>query len=324
MRFILQGVGCLVIFVGGVIGILGIIVVLDPLVDGGTKVVAGVVAAFALAVGWFLWDRGLRSAAAANAQRSEKPGSRSGTRVRSYRGYAYDIAKEWFQRDAKLLVPNGYRVADAQWESLQHGHPLQFAALRVLGLLTRGNWGQYGGTLHITYELGSTQDLAIAALASFARRLRDGPLVDPFADRPFEMTLPARWERSTPPTEAAAELLADAVFFARDPESTDPDYFSTVLVMMNEATDDPEGFLASQERDLPASSPEEKITFSRISLPAGEALSVLDVLEKTAAIQYYLPTTFAIFAIWFTTPLAELTVREPEFEAIARSFRLKD
>jgi hypothetical protein len=324
MRFILQGAGCLVIFVGAVVGILGIIVVLDPLVDGGTKVVWGVTATIALVVGWLVWDRALRSAAAANAQRSEKPGTRSGTRVRSYRGYVYDIAVEWFQNDAKLLIAKGYRVADTRWEPLQEGHPLRYSVLSVLGLLTRTNWGQDGGTLRVTYELGSSRDQAATALASFARLLHDGPRGDPFADEPFEMTLPPLWEPAAPPPEAAAELLADAVFFARDPESTDPDYFSTVLVMMRPPTDDPSAFLTDQEADLQSRSAEEKVSFSRISLPAGEALSVQDVRQSTATIQYFIPTAFATFAIWFTTPLAEMTAREAQFDAIARSFRLKD
>ena len=159
-----------------VIGIAGIISVLNPLLPDGIRIAWGAVAGVSLFAGWFVWDRALRSAAARNAQRSEKPGDSPGARLRTYHGYAYDIAVEWFERDAKLLMPKGYRVADARWESLEESHPVRYVALRVLGLLTRGtNWGQYGGVLTVTYELGSTQDQAAAALTSFRRRLRDGP-----------------------------------------------------------------------------------------------------------------------------------------------------
>jgi len=47
------------------------------------------------------------------------------------------------------------------------------------------------------------------------------------------------------------------------------------------------------------------------------------VLKSQATIQYYLPTSLANFAIGFTTPVTELPEREPQFEAVARSFRLK-
>jgi hypothetical protein len=179
MRLVVQAARCLVIFVAAVIGILGIIAVLDPLESGESRVIGGAVAVMALGLGWFIWDRSLRDAAARTAQHSEKPGSRPGTRMRSYRGYAFEVAVEWFQRDARLLAPKGYRVTDTSWESLEQAHPVRYLAVRLLGLLTRGaNWGEDGGTLTATYELGSTPDEALAALDSYSRRLRDGPIDD--------------------------------------------------------------------------------------------------------------------------------------------------
>ncbi len=88
--------------------------------------------------------------------------------------------------------------------------------------------------------------------------------------------------------------------------------------MATEPADDPQAFLARQEADLKAGEVTE-----RMMLPAGEALAARGTEGSKAQVQYFLPTTFAIFAIWFTTPTAELPTREPEFEAIARSFRLK-
>jgi hypothetical protein len=179
MRLVVQAAGCLVIFVSVVIGILGIIVVFDPLEAGESRVIGGAVALVALGAGWFIWDRSLRAAASRTAQRSEKPGSRPGTRVRAYRGYAYEVAVEWFQRDARLLAPKGYRVTDTSWESLEQAHPVRYLAVHLLGLLTRGtNWGEDGGTLSVTYELGATQDQSMAALDSYSRRLREGAIDD--------------------------------------------------------------------------------------------------------------------------------------------------
>ena len=178
MRFVVQAAGCLVIFVAVVIGVLGIIVVLDPLESGESRVIGGAVAVVALGAGWCIWDRSLRDAAR-TAQRSEKPETRPGTRVRSYRGYAYEVAVEWFQRDARLLAPKGYRVTDTSWESLEQAHPVRYLAVRLLGLLTRSSsWGEEGGTLTATYELGTTPDEALAALDSYSRRLREGLIDD--------------------------------------------------------------------------------------------------------------------------------------------------
>jgi hypothetical protein len=175
MKFFVQAAGCLVIFVAGVIAVLGIILVFDPLESGESRVIGGGIAVVALGVGWLIWDRSLRDAAARTAQRSEKPGSRSGTKVRTYGGYAYEVAVEWFQRDARLLAPKGYRVTDTSWESLEQVHPVRYLAVRLLGLLTRStNWGEDGGSLIATYELGSTPDDALAALASHSRRLLEG------------------------------------------------------------------------------------------------------------------------------------------------------
>ena len=174
MRFLVQGAGCLVVFVGGMIAISALIAVLDPLLGGGARVIWGGVGVAALGVSWFIYDRMSRIAAAERARRSEKPGERPGTRVRSYGGYAYEIAIEWFQRDARLLAPDGYSVTQARWEPLERKHPAQYIALRILGLLTRGtNWGQFGGSLVVTYQLGATRDQALTALESSSRRLRD-------------------------------------------------------------------------------------------------------------------------------------------------------
>jgi len=146
---------------------------------------------------------------------------------------------------------------------------------------------------------------------------------DPYAELPFEMTLPPGWQPDDNPPGIPADLRSDAVFFARDPHSTDPAYSSTVLVMASQPADDPHEFLDRQEAELQPLSTQESATFGRITLPAGEALSVRGEEESWATIQYFLPTSLANFVIGFTTPLAELSVRQPEFEAIARSFRLK-
>jgi hypothetical protein len=176
VRLLIQGVGCLAVGIFVVIGILGAIVVFDPLVAGTTRVGWGVAAVIALGAGWIVWDHRLRSAAAENARRTETPGTRMGTKVRTYRGYAYDIAVDWFQRDAKLLASNGYRVVDTQWAWLENEHPIRYALLSIIGLMTRGtNWGQEGGALRVTYELGATPDQALTSLAFCVRRLRDGP-----------------------------------------------------------------------------------------------------------------------------------------------------
>jgi hypothetical protein len=174
MRILAQGAGCLVVFVGGVIAIFAIIAVFDPLIEGVARVVWGGVGVAAFGVSWFIYDRMMRRAAAETARRSEKPGERPGTRVRIYRGYAYEIAIEWFQHDATLLAPDGYSATHTRWEPLERRHLIKFIALRVLGLLTRGtNWGQFGGSLVVTYKLGATRAQALTALESCSRRLRD-------------------------------------------------------------------------------------------------------------------------------------------------------
>jgi hypothetical protein len=124
MRILVQGAGCLVVFVGGVIAIVAVIAAFDPLIEGGARVVWGGVGVAAFAVTWFIYDRMMRGAAADSARRSERPGEGPGTRVRTYRGYASEIAIEWFERDARLLAPDGYSVTHTRWEPLERRHPV--------------------------------------------------------------------------------------------------------------------------------------------------------------------------------------------------------
>jgi hypothetical protein len=322
VRIAIQAVGCLTAFVVAIIGVFSVIGALDDLLPIGSRVISGCVAVAAIGGSWFIYNRLGREGAEWSAQHSERAGERFGTKVRSYRGASYETVLGLLQRDARSLAPSGYRMTDAVWEPIGFNHPVRYVVLSLLGMLT-GTWGE-GGTLSVTYEPGSTSDAALSALEAWSGRLRKSAAAegwevqDPFADLPFEMTLPPRWEPSELPPDTAPDLVADALFFARDPISTDADYFSTVLVMASEPADDPQAFLARQEADLTAGEVTERTT-----LPAGEALAARGTEGSKAQVQYFLPTTFAAYAIWFTTPAAELPTREPEFEAIARSFRLK-
>ena len=64
MRILVQGAGCLVVFVGGVIAIVAVIAAFDPLIDGVARVVWGGVSVAAFSVTWFIYDRMMRGAAA--------------------------------------------------------------------------------------------------------------------------------------------------------------------------------------------------------------------------------------------------------------------
>lgn len=320
MRVAIQAAGCLIAFIAAIVGVFGIIGVLDPLLTTGARLISGGVAVGAIGTSFLIYFWLGRKGAAWSAQRSEQPGRLFGTKERSYRAVAFENAIGLFERDAASLATKGYRVSDAAWERSDFSHPVRHVVLAMLSLAT-GAAGS-AGTLRATYETESTIEAAQSALDAWARELRarspDGAPRDPFADLPFQMALPVGWERSELPPDTPSDVRTDAIFFARDPRSTDLDYFSTVLVMAREPTADPRAFLDKQEASLQAAEDSR-----RIALPAGEALVIRLTQAHEAQVQFFLPTTFAIFAIWFTTPVAELATRDEEFEAMARSFRLK-
>ena len=162
-----RGAGCLVMFVAGC-GVFAIFIALDPLLPPGIRVISGAVAVATLGLSWKIFNRRIRNVAARDAERGERPADRFGTKVRSYRGDSYETAVKWFQMDAWLLAPKGYRFLDGSWDPLQRQHPVRYLLLSVISVLTlrRNVGGQEGGTLNVTYELGSTPDRALAALAS--------------------------------------------------------------------------------------------------------------------------------------------------------------
>jgi hypothetical protein len=153
---------------------------------------------------------------------------------------------------------------------------------------------------------------------------------DPFADLPFEMTLPAGWRQGMyeDVTEGALEIAADAVFVAHATDSVDPNYVATLLIFWEQPVVDADAFLSEQqdifEEGIAASdSPLVASDLRRVALPAGPSLRALFVITE-AQVQYYIPTTAGLFRIWFTSPREEIAEREREFDAMAHSFRVRE
>jgi len=75
---------------------------------------------------------------------------------------------------------------------------------------------------------------------------------DPFADLPFEVTLPPGWRvgilKSAPP--AVRAMAREAAFVAHDPRSSDPHFLATLRIVAEEPLEDGDAFQTEQEQDL--------------------------------------------------------------------------
>src|SRR5689334_10940751 len=125
MRVAIQAAGCLIAFVAVTVGVFGIIAVVDPLLTTGARLTSGGVVVVAIGISLLIYFVLGRKGAAWNAQRSEQPGVRLGTKERSYRAVAFENAIGLFERDAASLATKGYRVSDAAWERSDFNHPVR-------------------------------------------------------------------------------------------------------------------------------------------------------------------------------------------------------
>ena len=172
-------VGCAVVGIGLVVGVIGLIGLATDL-DLWTRLTwfAAGIAALAFSFALLRWMQ--RSEEREDAQRSERPGPTAGSRIRSYKGPRVD-AFSAFERDARSLANQGYRVSGEDWEPMERSHPRLFTVLKVLEIaLTvaffgRGGWdlGTSRGTLTVTYHLGSSPQDAVSEVEASLRRLRD-------------------------------------------------------------------------------------------------------------------------------------------------------
>lgn len=172
-RAVTEALGC-VSLLGAVVVIFALILALDPLLPPGSRVVWGGVTFITLGVSWAIYNRQRRVRAAQDAERSEGPGDRPNTKIRRYGGYAYDIAIEWFEADARVLVSRGYRPMLACWQPIQRDHPYRYFVLAAASALVRGRYlGQRGGALDVTYEVDADAHHTPPDVSAAVRRLRD-------------------------------------------------------------------------------------------------------------------------------------------------------